>query len=219
LGATFEPTTLLLDLDGTLAHTLPDLAWAVNRLREELGQPPLTVEKVRVNIGDGLHNLLRRSVGLDGEELEGWVEPWRAWYRDHICVDTHLLPGATDLLEAAAARDIPMALVTNKPAYLASLIVEELGIAGHLPVVVGGNCLPTKKPEPEMIHVALERLGRPDRGAWMVGDGPQDVGAAKRAGIPSAFVPGYGNREEATALGPDIEVPDLHALAERLSTG
>lgn len=207
------PRALLLDLDGTLADTLPDIARAVNHVRARLGWPAMPVPAVRVHIGDGLQRLLEGCTGLDAGTVESLVPGWRAFYLEHCVEETVLLPGARELLEAAAERGIPMGVVTNKPRAPSVRILEGLGIDRFFGAVVGGDSLPTRKPDPAMVHEALRLLGGVAPGeAWLVGDGPQDVEAARAAGAVPVLVPGYGDLARARAAGPSREVPGLGAL-------
>lgn len=211
------PKALLLDLDGTLADTLPDIARAVNRTRSLLGWGPMPIPAVQIHVGDGLHRLLERCTGLDAKTVEMLVPEWRAFYLEHCVEETRLLPGAREFLDAARARGIPMAVVSNKPEAPVLRILDGLGIAPCFGAALGGDTLPTCKPDPAMLHEALRRLGGISPGdAWIVGDGPQDVEAGRNAGVRTVLVPGYGDLARSRALGPDLEVPDLAALRERL---
>jgi phosphoglycolate phosphatase len=211
------PKALLLDLDGTLADTLPDIAGAVNHVRAQLGWSRMPMDAVKVHVGDGVERLLADCTGLDAKTVALLVPKWRAYYLDHAVDGTTLLPGAREVLDAGRARGIPMAVVSNKPAAPVARILDGLGIAGYFGAVLGGDSLPTKKPDPAMVHEALRLLGgAAPRDAWLVGDGPQDVAAAKAAGCAAVLLPGYGNLREARALGPDAEVPGLAALVPML---
>lgn len=205
-----RPTALLLDLDGTLAETLPDLARAVNHVRARLGWGAMPVGAMKAYLGDGAVDLLRGCTGLDRETVESLMPVWREFYGAHCVEETHLLPGAAAFLDAAAAADIPCALVTNKPEGPARRIVEGLGILHRLPVIVGGDTMPHRKPHPGMVEECLRRLGGvPPRDAWLVGDSAQDVGAAVAAGCRAVLVPGYGDLVRARAAGPHTEAKSL----------
>ena len=211
------PRALLLDLDGTLADTLPDLARAVNHTRARLGWSAMPVPAVKVHIGDGVRQLLAGCTGLDATTVEMLVPKWRAYYLEHCTEETTLLPGARELLDAARARGIPIAVVTNKPLAHSERILEGLGVRPLFGAVLGGDSLPTRKPDPAVVHEALRLLGGvAPAAAWFAGDGPQDVAAARGAGCVSVLLPGYGDLRAARALGPDLEIPDLAALSKRL---
>jgi phosphoglycolate phosphatase len=207
------PKALLLDLDGTLADTLPDLAKAVNHARAQLGWRAMPVPAVKVHVGDGVRQLLVGCTGLDEKTIDLLVPKWRAYYLEHAVEETTLLPGARELLEAARAKGIRTAVVTNKPLAHSERILEGLGVRGLVDAVLGGDSLPTRKPDPAVVMEALRLLGGiPPADAWLVGDAYQDVAAAKAAGCPAVLVPGYGDLRRARDLHPDLEVPDLPAL-------
>jgi phosphoglycolate phosphatase len=212
-----SPRALLLDLDGTLADTLPDIAGAVNHVRAQLGWSRMPVAAVKVHVGDGVERLLADCTGLDRKTVDLLIPKWRAYYLDHAVDGTTLLPGATALLDAARGRGIPLGLITNKPIAPTEKILDGLGIRAFFGAVLGGDSLPTRKPDPAMVHEALRLLGGiPPADAWLAGDGPQDVAAAKAAGCVAVFVPGYGDARRSREIGPDLEVADLLDLAARL---
>ena len=212
------PKALLLDLDGTLCDTLPDLARAVNHARARLGWSPMPPDAVKVHLGDGARELLMGCTGLDGTTVDLMLPHWRENYGAHCAEETTLLPGARELLDRARARGIPMAVVTNKPAGISERILEALGVRPLFACVVGGDSLPVRKPDPAMVHEALRAVGGvAPADAWLVGDGPQDVEAARAAGAVAILVPGYGDLRRARNAGPDLELPDLAAVAARLA--
>jgi 2-phosphoglycolate phosphatase len=207
------PRALLLDLDGTLCDTLPDLAGAVNRVRADLGMAPLDRAALRPFLGDGARQLLAGTTGLPPERAADLVASFRAWYLPRCAEETTALPGARELLDEAAARGIAVAVVTNKPREPAERILEALGLLPRVAAVVGGECLPTRKPDPAMVHEALRRIGgTPPGDAWLVGDGAQDIGAARAAGCVAVLVRGYGDLERARAERPDREIGGLAEL-------
>jgi phosphoglycolate phosphatase len=208
-----RPRALLLDLDGTLADTMPDLARAVNHVRARLGWGAMPEGAMRAHLGDGAADLLRGCTGLGAADVEALMPGWREYYGAH-CVDTtRLLPGARELLDAAKAAGVSLALLTNKPEAPSRRILEGLGIADLVPVLVGGDTTPHRKPHRAMVDEVLLRLGGvAPKDAWLVGDGLQDVGAAAAAGCVAVLVRGYGDLVRARAAGPHVEVPDLDAV-------
>ncbi len=218
MPAPVRPRALLFDLDGTLADTLPDLADAVNQTRARLGWPPMPEAAVRVHVGSGVRRLLKGCTGLDDDTIESLVPRWREYYLAHAVDRTRLLPGAAETLDACRALGIACAVVTNKPLAHTERILDGLGVRERFGAVLGGDSLPTMKPDPGMVLAALRLLGGvPPAHAWLVGDGPQDVAAAKAAGAVAVLLPGYGDLEAARALRPDREIPGLLALPALLA--
>lgn len=208
-----RPAPFLFDLDGTLADTLADIAASTNHVRARHGLPALPDATVRTFVGDGARTLLRRAlqpVLAAGEAAERQIDAAFARYAEHhaaqCTVHARLYPGVRTVLEQLAARGHRLAVVTNKPERFAVPIVRHLGLADLLPVVVGGDTLPQKKPDPAPLRFALAQLGanEHDRGATMVGDGVQDLRAGKAAGLRTiACLFGFGEPRALRQEGAD----------------
>lgn len=208
------PPPFLFDLDGTLADTLADLAASTNHVRARFALPPVDEPVVRTFVGDGARTLLRRALAdvlpTEPAAAERTLDDAFALYVEHHDVQctVHVQPfaGVRAHLEALAARGHALAVVTNKPARFAVPIVRHLGLHDLLPVVVGGDTLPTKKPDPAPLQHALRQLGTAeDGGGTMVGDGVQDLRAAKNAGLRSiGCLFGYGDPAALRREGADL---------------
>lgn len=196
------PPPFLFDLDGTLADTLADLAASANHVRGLHGLPPVPVATVRSFVGDGARTLLQRA--LDGAlpdaaaarqaALDAAFAEYVAHHDRQCTVHARTFPGVREHLEALRAAGHPLAVVTNKPERFAVPIVDHLGLRDLLPVVVGGDTLPHRKPDPAPLHHALRRLGAEATGGSMVGDGLQDLRAARAAGLRAiGCLFGYGD--------------------------
>jgi len=199
------PTPFLFDLDGTLADTLPDIASSTNHVRALHELPPLPLPAVRELVGDGALTLLRRALApcLPAEPAAAAAMLATAYqrYTEHhqqACTgQARLFPGVGQELQRLAALGHPLAVVTNKPLALAQRVVHHLGLDELLPVVIGGDSLPVKKPDPAPLRLALQSLGLPaTTPATMVGDGIQDLRAGKNLGLATiACLYGYGDPE------------------------
>ncbi len=210
---------ILFDLDGTLIDSGLDIAGSVNHVRRKLGYPALPEPVVAGYIGVGVQVLIERSLPEDPERHEEAVSLFRAHYFEHCLDRTALYPGVAEALreirrESAERR---LAVVTNKPVRPARRILEALGIAPLLDLTVGGDSGFGKKPDPAPLRAALASLGGVDPGlALMVGDGPNDIEAGRRAGTRTCAVTyGIGQADALLALEPDHvldRVEDLRAL-------
>lgn len=201
---------VLWDLDGTLVDSSGDIAAAVDRTLTAWGLPSLGLAGVRPFIGHGARNLVERCVGAAGGRFEpAMLEHFLVDYRAHLCERTAVHPpGLRALLARVRA---PMAVVTNKPEAHSRALLEAVGLAGHFPVVLGGDSLPRRKPDPAPLFEAMRRLGA--SGAVMVGDAAPDVDAARAAGLPVIGVAwGIGDPG-----GADVVVADVEALAAALA--
>ncbi len=218
-----HPPPFLFDLDGTLADTIGDIAASTNHVRTACGLVPLPLEGVRNCIGRGASTLLRRALpelGYGDEDLR-WHDLLKIYVAHHDlqCTETaRLYPGVRTYLTALAERGHRMAVVTNKPERFAVVVVRHLGLAELLPVVVGGDTLPQKKPDPAPLFFALRQLGCPlpdssdgrtapthvSGPGTMVGDGEADLHAGRAAGLRTiACLYGYGREPQLRELGAD----------------
>ena len=184
---------VLFDLDGTLADTAPDMARTVNLLRERRGLPTVPLEKVRPFVSNGARGMICSAFGITPEhpDFAGLREEFLDTYGDNLCVDTRLFPGMDDLLRALESRDIAWGVVTNKFERFARPLIDGLGLADRVSVVVGGDTCPRPKPFPDPLLFAAETLGIAPARALYVGDDVRDVQAARAAGMP-VLVAGYG---------------------------
>jgi phosphoglycolate phosphatase len=201
---------VLWDLDGTLVDSGDDIANAIDHVLVARGLPALGAARVRGFVGDGARQLVERSwAAAGGSAGPDDVAAFLAYYADHLVVTTCVHP--PDIVGLLARIDAPQAVVTNKPERNARRVLEVLGLARYFPVVIGGDTLPTRKPDPAMLHEALARLGAAQ--GVLVGDGPADVGAARAAGMRMIGVDwGIGQ-----PVGADHRVDTVDALRAALA--
>ncbi len=200
---------VLWDLDGTIVDSAADIAAAIDDVLAARGLPPVGEARVRGFIGDGARQLVDRcwqSVGAEASAAD--VQDFLARYASALVVRTRVYTG--ELRELLTRIENPQAIVTNKPIAHTRVILEKLELAAYFPVVLGGDTLPTRKPDPAMLTEALARLGC--AGGVMVGDGPADVESARRAGLPMIGVD-WGI---ATPEGAPVRVGDAGALEDAL---
>ena len=205
---------IIFDLDGTLIDSRADLALAVNLTRGELGLPPLPHAQVVGYVGEGVRLLLSRSIPELPQELDRALAINQRHYLAHLLDQTRLYPGVRPALERLHRAGARLMVVTNKPREATGLILEGLGVAGLMTVVIGGGDCPALKPDPAPLRLALERSGCPAAGAWMVGDHFTDLEAGRRAGLLRCLCRyGFGEPREETW---DLAVGELTELADFL---
>jgi phosphoglycolate phosphatase len=198
---TFE--ALIFDLDGTLVDSYEAIAESLNTVRARFGLPPLGLPEVRRAVGHGLPSLIRENVG-DERTPEG-VRLFRARYRRIYRERTRWLPGVEPVLHALAARGVPMAITSNKPAYFSREIVAALGARELFTAVLGPEMVLRPKPDPEMVLMAVETLKIPLPDVLYVGDMTIDIDTCRRAGLAVAVIPGGSDTPEALeAANPDF---------------
>ncbi|MSQ01675.1 MAG: HAD family hydrolase [Myxococcales bacterium] len=172
--------SVLWDLDGTLADTAADIAMTVDEVLVESGLPALGEVRVREFVGDGARLLIDRAVAAaGGEPGPGHVARFFAIYRARPRRVAALYPGIEEVLGQIT---VPQAVVTNKAAGIASALLAELGVLDAFHCVIGGDTLPVRKPDAAGLTEAMRRLRVTT--TVMIGDGPNDVRAARAAGVP-----------------------------------
>ena len=210
---------VLLDLDGTLVDSLPDIAEAVNSLLEEDGRTPLSLDEVRAMVGHGIATLVKRALAARGgvpgpEDLALRVSRMMEIYGANLTNGTCLLPGARDLLSGLAASGVGLALVTNKPEAMSRRILAHFGLETLVSIVVGGDTCRTRKPDPEMLLHAMTLLEAEPGETVMVGDSAADIDAARAAGVRSIALSGGYGHGRAEDLGADVLVTRLEEAGE-----
>jgi len=214
---------VLLDLDGTLLHTAPDLAAAANRMLGELGLPSRAPEELATFIGKGLPALVHRALAgtLDGvaEQMvfERALPIFERCYAEESGRRAQPFPGVVDGLERMRALRLPLGCVTNKAGVFTQDLLERTDIARFFDCVVSGDTVARKKPDPLPILHACERLGAEARLTLVIGDSLNDVQAARAAGCPVWCVPyGYNEGRPVGDLDCDVVVESLLDAARRI---
>ena len=207
------------DLDGTLADTAPDLAAALNHTLAALGRETVPTESVRHLVGHGAKALLRKGLAATGEAPEELVEQgfpvFIDYYGRNICEGTKAYPDVKAALDQLLAQGVSVAMCTNKPEGLTHRLLDALGWSSRFEVIVGGDTLPVKKPDPAPLHEAIARAGG-GRAAF-VGDSIIDADTARAARIPFVAVSfGFSDRP-IEALGADAVIDSYADLPEALA--
>ncbi|MDE2196990.1 MAG: phosphoglycolate phosphatase [Gammaproteobacteria bacterium] len=205
------------DLDGTLVDSAPDIARAVDRMTHALGLPPPGFDKVRAWVGDGARRLVKRA--LTGEP-EGepdaalyrrGFEVFRCAYREQVAVESNLYPHALSTLRQLRAGRFKLACITNKSAEFTVPLLRALAIHECFDLVLSGDSLTARKPDPLPLRHAAEQLAVAPAAACMVGDSRNDILAARAAGFRAVAVR-YGYGKDLTALGADAMLDSLAEL-------
>ena len=214
--------TVVFDLDGTLLNTLEDLHLSTNATLAAHDMPPRTLDEVRCFVGNGIRLLIHRAVpaGTPAATEDAVYQDFRAHYAAHCEDHTGPYPGIPELLAHLRAAGVRLAVVSNK----GDFAVQEL-IARQFPGVfdaVLGECEERgirKKPAPDMVNAALERMGATRAGLVYVGDSEVDVQTAANVGCPCLSCTwGFRGREELLAAGATTLV-DTPAELERVLLG
>jgi phosphoglycolate phosphatase len=208
---------VMIDLDGTLLDTAPDLATAANMMLKELGKAELPLETIQSYIGKGIEKLVKRSLtgDLDGEpdaELLQCAMPlYEQSYEKTLYVDTRAYPGVREGLNALRAGGFRLACVTNKAEAFTLPLLRAAELLDYFDIVVSGDSLPKKKPDPMPLLHACERFEIEPHDMLLVGDSLNDAQAARAAGCHVFCVPyGYNEGRDVYELDCDAIVPSLY---------
>jgi phosphoglycolate phosphatase len=206
----------LIDLDGTLVDSIPDLAASANAMRVDLGRAPLPEDLLSTFVGKGGQHLIRRTLAHDGDTDPGKDLLTRAWesfrvhYHRYNGRRTTVYAGVPAGLTALREQGLHMAVVTNKPAEFTGPLLERVGLAGFFAVTVSGDTCARRKPDPDQLLYACERLGVEPRHAVMIGDSLNDTQAGRAAGTRVLAVPyGYNEGQDVHDLDVDGLVADM----------
>ena len=180
--------TVLFDLDGTLADTAPDLAYALNCVLEEQGQETLAFEKIRPVVSHGGMALIKLGFGIkqDHPDFEFLRQRLLDIYKDNITRETELFPGMQDLLLAIEAENMNWGVVTNKPGWLTEPLMESLSLTERATCIISGDTCENRKPHPEPILHGCHLAESDVEQCLYVGDAERDIQAGRHAGVRTA---------------------------------
>ena len=213
------PRLVMFDLDGTLMDSVPDLAAAVDAMLQQLGREPAGVAQVRNWVGNGSRVLVRRALagqlqheGVDETQAQEALALFMQAYAGGHELTT-LYPGVRECLDWLRARDVPLAIITNKPAQFIEPLLEEKGLCGYFQWLVGGDTLPQQKPDPAALFWVMDKAGVAASESLFIGDSRNDVRAAKAAGVACvALSYGYNHGEPIANEQPAMVLDDLREL-------
>ncbi len=215
---------ILIDLDGTLVDSAPELTKAVDRVLTEAGHEPAGTEQVRAWVGDGIDRLLERALTEakgevpDASELRRIRGRFDTAYAEIVGTMAPLYPGVVDGLDALRASGLGTACITKKAGVFAIGLLGAVGIADRFDAIVAGDSGHGNKPEAAPLEAAARKLGVAIGDCVMVGDSAIDVAAARAAGCPAWCVrTGYNRGAPLEDSGPDRIFDRFDELAAALT--
>jgi len=216
---------LIFDLDGTLINSALDLALAVNYMLETIGRDTFDEEIIHGWVGNGALMLVQRALSgkrtvdesLDKTSVQNALDIFLKYYGKNLCNATIPYPHVIATLNALKEKRYRLAIVTNKPFAFVEPILEGLGLNGLFEVILGGDSLPLKKPDPAPLLHVCKKLGISVGKCVMVGDSKNDILAANACAMQSVGVTyGYNYGESIAVYDPDVIIDNFGDLLKSL---
>ncbi len=203
---------IIFDLDGTLIDSVDDLANSVNYTLGKLDLPLHTTEEIKSFVGDGVQKLIKRSLGQTHmEKFDDAFAIFMKHYGTHCTDNTVLYPEVAETISFLAEK-YSLAVLTNKSATFSHKILTALKIDSYFKEVLGGDSLPTKKPDPAGILYLADKWGLAPDQLVMVGDHATDIEVGQRAGCKTVFI--EGGIGETRGLKPDFVIKSMDELPD-----
>jgi len=222
-----KPQMILIDVDGTLVDSVPDLAFCVDEMMRQLGMPERGEARVREWVGNGVERLVRRALinQLDGEPDDELFHKAYPLYLELYSVNTskrsRLYPGVVEGLDYLESSGYKLGCVTNKAACFTEPLLQDLGVHDRFSIIISGDTLAKKKPDPEPLLHAARFFGVMPEHAMMIGDSVSDVKAARAAGFQIVCMSyGYNHGVDIREAHPDAVIDsmaELRSLLEKVA--
>jgi 2-phosphoglycolate phosphatase len=213
-----SPRGIVFDLDGTLIDSGGDIVAAVNHALDVNHRPSVPAATVLRFVGDGARVLCARAAGLAEKhpDVDPILECYLDYYLEHPTDHTRWMPHARSVLDEL--QRYRLAIVTNKPRATTEVVLGRLGVRSLFSAVAAGGDFPSIKPSPQPILEIAKQLGIEPSELVVVGDGPQDIEAGRRAGCRTIGVEGgFLPPERLIAAQPDVLIESLAELPNILS--
>jgi phosphoglycolate phosphatase len=212
---------LLFDLDGTLIDSKTDLANSINLMLADVGRPQLDEAVVGGFVGDGVRVLVRRCLTAtdpdhqppDDELHKRGIALMHQYYADEMLKTTRLFPHVAETLDSF--KDKRKAVVTSKEVRFTRILLDYFKIAERFDVIVGGDTVSARKPDPEPVREAIRLLGGSASEAVMIGDSENDINAGRGAGTVTCGVTfGFRTAEQLRMTHPDVIIDRFDQLKD-----
>lgn len=218
---TFTPELIMIDVDGTLVDSVPDLSWCLDETLKQVGLPPRGEAAAREWVGNGVIRIVERGIANDldaphdAEIFEKAMPIFRALYADNTSKRSKLYEGVREGMDYLQTLGIKIGCITNKDAEFTHPILKDLGLWDDFEIVISGDTLSKKKPDPlPLLHGAKE-LGVDPKNSLMLGDSTSDVKAARAAGFDIICMSyGYNHGEDIRLYHPDAIIDSMAELQD-----
>lgn len=217
----FTPELIMIDVDGTLVDSVPDLAYCIDETMKQIGLPVRGETAVRDWVGNGVIRLTERAVAnnLDAPHDEALFEKampiFNELYAENTSKRSVLYPGVREGLDYLLGTGIKIGCITNKAEQFTHPLLKDMGLWDDFEIVISGDTLEKKKPDPlPLLHGAKE-LGADPKNSLMLGDSTSDVKAARAAGFSIICMSyGYNHGVDIRDSKPDVVIDSMLELKE-----
>jgi phosphoglycolate phosphatase len=223
---TFTPELIMIDVDGTLVDSVPDLSWCLDETLKQVGLPPRGETAARNWVGNGVIRIVERGIANDldaphDEEIFEKAMPiFRDLYAENTSKRSTLYPGVREGMDYLQTLGIKIGCITNKDAQFTHPILKDLGLWDDFEIVISGDTLEKKKPDPLPLFHGAKELGADPKKSLMLGDSTSDVKAARAAGFDIICMSyGYNHGVDIRDSNPDAVIDSFVELKEMIKKG
>lgn len=218
-----RPEMVLIDVDGTLVDSVPDLTYCIDEMMKQLDMPTRGEARVRHWVGNGVERLVKRGLinQLDGEPNEALyakaIEIFRELYTVNTSVRSCLYDGVPEAMEFLKSTGVKIGCVTNKASEFTLPLLKDLGISDYFETILCGDMVERKKPDPLPLIMSAEKLGVSPQSSLMIGDSMSDVNAARAANFSIICMSyGYNHGEDIRDYDPDAVIDTMTEIKDHV---
>jgi len=220
---TFQPKLIMIDVDGTLVDSVPDLAFCIDEMMQKLGLQKWGEDKVRHWVGNGVPKLVERALSgeLEGrpiKEVFNVAYPiFLDLYEDNNAQRSYLYDGVREGLDYLKSQGYQLGCVTNKSEQFTHPLLKALGIFNDFKIIISGDTLAKRKPDPMPLLYCAEHFNLKPEECLMLGDSVSDVKAARAAGFDIICMSyGYNHGNDIADENPDLVIDSMSQLSDHL---
>ena len=219
----FQPKLIMIDVDGTLVDSVPDLAYCIDEMMQELDLQKLGEAKVRHWVGNGIPKLVERALTgeLEGRPIKEVFDIaypiFLDLYEDNAAERSYLYDGVREGLDYLKSQGYQLGCVTNKSEQFTHPLLKALGIFNDFKIIISGDTLGKRKPDPMPLLYCAEHFNLKPEECLMLGDSVSDVKAARAAGFNIICMSyGYNHGNDIADENPDLVIDSMSQLSDHL---
>ena len=220
---TFQPKLIMIDVDGTLVDSVPDLAFCIDEMMQKLGLQKWGEDKVRHWVGNGVPKLVERALSgeLEGRPIKEVFDVaypiFLDLYEDNNAQRSYLYDGVREGLDYLKSQEYQLGCVTNKSEQFTHPLLKALGILNDFKIIISGDTLAKRKPDPMPLLYCAEHFNLKPEECLMLGDSVSDVKAARAAGFDIICMSyGYNHGNDIADENPDLVIDSMSQLSDHL---